>query len=164
MTNTRAESIKGLVGWVIVTFIAAGVGGIASVNSPAFYQQLSRPVWAPPPWLFGPVWTVLYLLMAIAAWMVWNERGGLAKTRVPLTLFVVQLILNSLWTWLFFAWKQGALACADIVALWILLLATIIGFWRVRPLAGALMLPYIVWVSFAAALSFAVWQLNPGLL
>ncbi|MEO7040693.1 MAG: TspO/MBR family protein [Gemmatimonadaceae bacterium] len=164
MTITRAGSIKGFVSWLIVTFIAAAVGGIASVNSPAFYLQLSKPTWAPPASLFGPVWTVLYLLMAIAAWMVWKERASLTNTRVPLTLYVVQLVLNSLWTWLFFAWKQGALACADIVVLWILLLATIIGFWRVRPLAGALMVPYIAWVSFATALSFAVWQLNPGLL
>lgn len=164
MTNTRLGSITGFIGWLIVTFVAAGFGAAASVNSPAFYQQLTRPNWAPPSWLFGPVWTALYLLMAIAAWMVWKERGGFAEARVPLFLFVVQLVLNGLWTWLFFAWRQGALAVVDIVILWILLVATIIGFRRVRPLAGALMIPYIAWVSFAAALSVAVWRLNPGLL
>ncbi|MEO7102321.1 MAG: TspO/MBR family protein [Gemmatimonadaceae bacterium] len=164
MTNTPIGSIKGFAGWLIVTFIAAGAGAIASVDSPSFYQQLARPAWAPPSWLFGPVWTALYLLMAIAAWMVWRQAGGFAEARIPLSLFIAQLTLNGLWTWLFFAWKQGALAVADIAILWILVVATIIGFWRIRPSAGVLMLPYIAWVSFAGALSLAVWRLNPGLL
>ena len=163
MTNTRFGSIKGFVGWLVVTFIAGGAGAIASVDSGAFYQQLLRPPWAPPASVFGPVWTVLYLLMAIAAWMVWKERG-FAAARTPLVLFLLQLVLNGLWTWLFFAWRHGALAFAEIVVLWILIVATITGFWRIRALAGVLMLPYFAWVSFAAALSFAIWQRNPGVL
>jgi tryptophan-rich sensory protein len=106
---------------------------------------------------------VLYLLIGIAAWLVWRERG-FAGARTALALFVVQLGANALWTWLFFAWRQGSLAFAEIVLLWILIAATVISFWRIRMLAGALLLPYLIWVSFAAALTWSVWQRNPEIL
>jgi tryptophan-rich sensory protein len=138
-------------------FAAAAIGAIASADAAGFYDSLMKPLWAPPAWLFAPVWSVLYVLMAIAAWLVGKARG-------PLGLFLLQLALNALWTWLFFAWKQGAWAFAGIVVLWLLIAATAASFWRVRPLAGALLLPYLAWVTYAAALSFVVWQLNPRLL
>jgi len=101
--------------------------------------------------------------MGIAAWLVWRT-GGFRASRSALTLFLVQLAVNALWSWLFFAWHRGGLAFADIVLLWLLIVATIVSFWRVRPLAGALLIPYLLWVSFAAALNFSVWQLNPRVL
>jgi len=100
--------------------------------------------------------------MALAAWLVWRERG-FRGAPVALGLFVAQLALNALWSWLFFAWHLGALSFVEIVVLWGLILATTVAFWRVRPVAGALMLPYLAWVTFAAALNFAIWQLNPQL-
>lgn len=163
MENSAGRQGIGLAGWLLGSFAAAAVGGVASGNAGDFYQQLARPGWAPPPWLFGPVWSVLYLLMGIAAWLVWRERG-FRGPRTALTLFVVQLAANALWTWLFFAWRRGALAFSEILLLWVLIAATIVAFWRIRPLAGALLVPYLLWVSFAAALTLAVWRMNPGLL
>jgi len=123
----------------------------------------ARPEWAPPSSVFGPVWTVLYALMGIAAWLVWRERHTPGSRRA-LLLFGAQLVLNTLWSWLFFAWHQGGLAFLDIVVLWLLIVLTIVDFWRIRPLAGALLLPYLAWVTYAAALNLAVWQLNPKVL
>lgn len=160
---SHAKQILGLIGWLLLSFIAAATGAVASVQAAAFYQQLAQPSWAPPSSVFGPVWSVLYVLMGFAAWLVWRE-GGWRRQRGVLTLFVIQLALNALWSWLFFGWHRGALAFADIVLLWLLIVATLVGFWRVRPLAGALLLPYMFWVSFAAALNFAVWHLNPQFL
>lgn len=160
---TRTQQIIGLAGWLLLGFAAAAIGAVASVRAAEFYQQLAQPAWAPSSSVFGPVWSVLYALMGIAAWLVWRE-GGWRRQRGVLTLFVIQLAINALWSWLFFAWHHGALAFADIVLLWLLIVATSVGFWRVRPLAGALLLPYLAWVSFASALNFAVWQLNPQIL
>lgn len=154
------QQVIGLAGWLLASFAAAAIGAAASIQAGSFYAQLARPDWAPPASVFGPVWTVLYVLMAVAAWLVWRV-GGLGSARTALTLFLVQLALNALWSWLFFAWHLGALAFADIVVLWALVAATLLSFWRIRPLAGALLVPYLLWVSFAAALNFAVWQLNP---
>lgn len=109
------------------------------------------------------MWSVLYLLMGIAAWLVWRERG-FRGARAALWLFVVQLGANALWTWLFFAWRRGALAFGEILLLWLLIAATIVAFWRVRKLAGALLVPYLAWVSFATALTWAVWRMNSGVL
>jgi len=159
----KTHQLIGLAGWIIVSFIAAAIGAAASIQAGSFYSRLVRPDWAPPASVFGPVWTALYALMGIAAWLAWRE-GGLRAARSALTLFLVQLALNALWSWLFFGWHRGALAFADIVLLWALILATLIAFWRIRPLAGALLLPYLLWVSFAAVLNYSVWQRNPGML
>ena len=155
--------IIGLVGWLIVTFAAAAVGSLASLRAPEFYAQLSRPSWSPPASVFGPVWTFLYLLMAIAAWLVWRERG-FGGARTALTLFIVQLIANALWSWLFFGWRMGTLAAIEVVVLVGLVAATLLAFWRIRPLAGALLLPYLAWVTFATALTTSVVRRNPDLL
>jgi benzodiazapine receptor len=157
------RQIAGLAGWLVVAFVAAAIGAAASVEAGSFYRQLVLPGWAPPPWLFGPVWTVLYALMGVAAWLAWRA-GGLRAARGALTLFLLQLALNALWSWLFFGWHRGALAFADIVLLWILIVATVIAFWRLRALAGALLVPYLLWVSFASVLGYVVWRLNPEFL
>lgn len=155
--------VAGLVGWLALTAVAAAAGAIASLDAASFYAQLARPSWAPPAGAFGPVWSVLYLLMAIAAWLVWREpRAG--ERKVALTLFVVQLAFNALWSWLFFAWHQGALALVEVLALLALIVATLVAFWRIRPLAGVLLVPYLAWVAFASELTFIVWRANPSLL
>lgn len=160
---TKQKQILGFMGWFFLSFAVAAIGAWASIDTKDFYGQLTQPAWAPPAWVFGPVWSVLYLMMAVAAWLVWRA-GGWRAHRTVLLLFIVQMALNALWTWLFFAWQMGAWAFADIVVLWVLIAATLVGFWRVRPLAGALLLPYLAWVSFAMALNYAVWQLNPQIL
>jgi tryptophan-rich sensory protein len=157
------KQIIGLLGWLLLSFAAAAIGSIASIQAAAFYRQLAQPSWAPPSSVFGPVWSLLYALMGIAAWLVWRE-GGWRRQRGVVGLFVLQLAFNALWSWLFFGWHRGALGFADIVLLWLLIVATVIGFWRVRPLAGALLLPYLGWVGFATALNYAVWHLNPSTL
>ena len=162
-TQSRQKKIVGLIGWLVACFAASAVGAIASIQAKSFYAQLIQPAWAPPPWLFGPVWTLLYTMMAIAAWQVWCS-GGFRNNRMALSLFCGQLICNALWSWLFFVWHLGALAFADIVFLWVLVFATLLSFWRVRRLSGALLIPYLLWVSFASALNYSLWQLNPQVL
>jgi tryptophan-rich sensory protein len=160
---TRRQQFTGLIGWFIVSFAVSAVGAIASIEARSFYAGLEQPVWAPPGWLFGPVWTLLFALMAIAAWLVWRN-GGFRTNRIALSLFLTQLAFNALWSWLFFAWRLGGPAFADILLLWVLILATLVAFWRAERLAGILLIPYLLWVSFAAFLNYAVWQLNPALL
>ena len=160
---SRSTQLLGLVGWLLLTFSAAALGALASVRADSFYLALVRPDWSPPVWLFGPVWTMLYLLMAVAAWRVWRDRGWREAQR-GLLLYVVQLAANALWTWLFFVWHQGALAFIEILLLWSLILATLLAFWRRQRLAALLLLPYLAWVSFATVLSFTLWQLNPAIL
>lgn len=147
----------------LATGAAAVAGASASVQSAAFYQQLSKPAWAPPAQVFGPVWSVLYVLMALAAWIV-VRAWGWPRARPAIALYIAQLAFNGLWTWLFFRWRLGALAFVEILVLWTLLLLTVRTFFRVRLLTGVLMLPYLAWVTFAAALTYAVWRRNPGLL
>lgn len=154
----------GFLGWFVLCFAASGLGAAASVGAGAFYRDLVRPTWAPPGWLFGPVWSVLYLTMAIAAWLVWREPGRSRSKSIALGLFLAQLAANTLWSWLFFAWRQGGLAFAEIVLLWILIAGTIVAFGRLKPAAGLLLLPYLLWVTFAAFLNWSVWRANPGLL
>jgi len=156
---TKQMQIVGLVSSLVISFIAAAIGGAASVQAGPFYKQLVLPDWAPSPSIFGPVWTILYTMMAIAAWLVWRSDGFRAA-RFALTLYFVQLALNALWSWLFFGWHRGALAFVDIAVLWALIIATVIAFWRIRASAGALLVPYLLWVSFASALNYSVWQLN----
>jgi benzodiazapine receptor len=152
-----------LVVLLVLTVVAAAIGTIASIAAPSFYLGLNRPEWAPPPNLFGPVWSVLYLMMAIAAWIVVRVRGW-ASARGAIALYTAQLIANAMWTWLFFYWHSGQAAFADIIVLWLLIVATIATFWRAHWVAGVLLVPYLVWVSFATALTWAVWGANVGVL
>ena len=162
--KTTIQQILGLAGWILLAYATAAIGGAASLAAEGFYQQLSRPSWAPPGWLFGPVWTLLYLLIGISGWLVWR-RYGFRHAKVAFTLFFLQLAANALWTWLFFGWRLGGLAFAEILLLWSLIVATIFSFWRLQAkIAAILLLPYLAWVTFASFLAFSLWQRNPGLL
>jgi tryptophan-rich sensory protein len=154
----------GLVGWLLVSFAAAAVGGIASAQAGDFYRQLDRPHWAPPGWVFGPVWSVLYALQGVSAWLVWRERDTVGRRRAALSAFLAQLAVNALWSWLFFAWRLGGMAFGEVVLLFLMVGLSVALSWRVRPLAGTLLLPYLLWVGFATALTYSIWQRNPQLL
>lgn len=160
--STRSQAL-GLLAWLALSLLAGGLGAVASVDAASFYAQLNQPAWAPPAGVFGPVWSVLYVLMAIAAWLVWREAGTPARG-MALGVFVLQLAVNALWSWLFFAWHLGAWAFADVLLLLALIGVTIVLFRRVRPLAAWLLLPYLAWVAFASALTWSVWRANPGVL
>ncbi|MEO8223868.1 MAG: TspO/MBR family protein [Gammaproteobacteria bacterium] len=147
----------------LATATAAIAGASASVQAADFYQELSKPPWAPPAQVFGPVWSVLYVLMAVGAWLV-VRAWGWQRARPAIALYLVQLALNGLWPWLFFGWRLGALALVEILVLWTVLLLTVGTFFRVRRLAGVLMLPYLAWVTVATALTYAVWRRNLGVL
>jgi benzodiazapine receptor len=155
--------VLGLLAWLALVAVAAGTGAVATVDAAQFYASLQRPGWAPPSWLFGPVWTLLYVAMAVSAWLVW-KRGGWRGAGLALGLFCAQLPLNALWSWLFFAWRRGAAALADIVLLWIVVLVVTVMFYRVSKPAAGLLVPYLLWVTFAGALNYAIWQRNPALL
>ena len=158
---THLSQGLGLLGWLATVFAAGALGAIASIDAASFYAQLAKPSWAPPAAVFGPVWSALYVLMGVAAWLVWRSPG----TRgFALRWFVAQLAANALWSWLFFAWHQGALAAVEVLVLLALIVATIAAFWRVSRLAALLLVPYVLWVSFASILTWAVWRANPGLL
>jgi translocator protein len=149
-----------LAGFVVICFAAAGIGSLLTSRSVGtWYQQLNKPPWTPPDSVFGPVWTALYLLMAVSAWLVW-VRAGLAKSHTALSVFFAQLALNVLWSALFFAMRNPAAALGEIAVLWVVILATAVLFWRIRPLSGWLMLPYLLWVSFAGFLNFSIWNMN----
>ncbi len=157
------RQIAGLVGWLAASYVTSAIGAAASIQAASFYAEMQRPDWAPPGWLFGPVWITLFTLMGIAAWLVWR-RAGFRAARVALTLFLAQLVFNATWSWLFFGWRLGGLAFADILILLLLIAVTLAAFWRHSRLAGALLAPYLLWVGFAAVLNFTVWRLNPLLL
>ncbi len=150
----------GLLVLIVICFAASGLGG--AVTYPQiknWYAALAKPTWNPPDWIFGPAWSVLYLSMAVAAWLVWRQ-GGLAGARWPLSLFGFQLLLNMVWSWLFFGLHSPGIAFVDVVLLWVAISATTIAFWRRSFVAGLLFLPYLAWVSFAAVLNFWIWRLN----
>jgi tryptophan-rich sensory protein len=161
--STKAKNLIGLLFWFLGTFAVSALGAKASIQASEFYTALVQPAWAPPPWVFGPVWSALYTLMAIAAWLVWRS-GGFRKNALALGLFICQLLLNALWSWLFFAWQLGGPAFFEVLILWASILATLWAFFKVRKLAGVLLLPYLLWVTFAAALNFSLWRMNPVIL
>ncbi|BCL13571.1 putative TspO/MBR-related protein precursor [Micromonospora sagamiensis] len=136
--------------------VAAGIGVLGVSDTSGEYANLRQPAWAPPSWLFGPVWSLLYAMIAVAGWLVWRRVGfGPA-----LAAWTAQLVLNAAWTPIFFGAGRYGLAFADIVALWLLTGLTVVLFRRVSRPATLLMLPYWAWVTFAACLNGAIWQLN----
>jgi len=153
----------GLVGWLAAAFLAGAIGAVASVSASAFYAALTQPSWAPPAWLFGPMWSALYILMGLAAWLVWR-RHGFSGAGTALRLFLLQLVANALWSWLFFKWRLGLASLLDIAVLWILIVATVRAFWVLHRSAAILLVPYLAWVTFAAALTLSVVRLNPSTL
>jgi len=146
-----------LIGWLLICFSASATAVFVSTHG--WYVQIHKPSWNPPSWLFGPVWSTLYAMMAIAAWLVYREGGFKTQAR-PLYLFLTQLALNALWTPLFFGLHLLGIAFIEIIILWGFILMTIISFWKVKPVSALLLIPYIVWVSFAATLSGTIWWLN----
>ena len=150
-----------LCGFGVASFTAAAIGGTATSRAVRdWYPTLVKPAWNPPAWLFGPVWTVLYLAMAVAAWLVWR-RAGWAGARLALTLFMVQLTLNAAWSIIFFGLRNPGAAVVEVMVLWAAILGTLVLFWQVSVPAGILFIPYLTWVSFAAVLNFSIWRLNP---
>lgn len=148
------RSVLALVGWVALCYSAA-LSGIVFMPG-EWYAGLNKPAWNPPNWIFGPVWTTLYILMGVSAWLVWQR----ANSRPALSMFLVQLALNALWTPVFFGLKQPGTAFAVILAMWSAIAATIAMFWNRSRTGAALLVPYLAWVSFATALNFAIWRLN----
>jgi len=150
------RSLLVLFGFILVTFCAP----MAGIFSPPgdWYGSLAKPEWNPPGWIFGPVWTTLYLMMAIAAWLVWKRDGW----QRPLWLYFTQLALNAAWTPVFFGAHEPGWALAVIVALWLAILFTLLAFLRVSKAAAFLLLPYLAWVTFATFLNFTLWRMNPG--
>jgi len=154
----HVRSLTGLLWWLALSFAAGTIGARFSPGD--WYQGLAKPGWTPPDGVFPPVWTALYALMGIAAWLVWR-RTGLAGGALPLGIFALQLILNVLWSWLFFGLHRPGAAFFEIILLWCAILATAAAFLGHSRAAGALLLPYLAWVGFASLLNFAVWRLNP---
>jgi tryptophan-rich sensory protein len=150
-----------LLGFLALCFVVAAIGSLLTFPSiPTWYANLNKPSWNPPNSVFGPVWTTLFAMMAVSAWLVWRERGH-KPVSWPLTLFGLQLILNAAWSGLFFALHSPGTALVDIILLWLAILACLIAFARVKPLAAALLLPYLLWVSYAFTLNLAIWRINP---
>jgi translocator protein len=140
---------------------ASAIGSFATVRAiPTWYKGLAKPSFNPPNWLFGPAWTALYLLMAVAAWLVWKQGFGAPGVKLALAVFLVQLILNTLWSILFFGLRSPLAGLVDIIVMWLAIIATILLFFRVSVPAGVLLLPYIAWVTFAALLNAAILRLN----
>ena len=155
-----SQQLTGLIAWILVCFACAGIGSAVTIpNLEVWYAGLNQPSWNPPNWIFGPVWTTLFAMMAVAAWLVWR-RAGFGKGRLSLTWFGIQLGLNLGWSILFFGCQQPAFALIEIVMLWLAIAITISLFCRHSKLAAGLMAPYLCWVSFATVLNFAFWSLN----
>ncbi|MCA1696879.1 MAG: tryptophan-rich sensory protein [Actinobacteria bacterium] len=166
MTSTTVASrnpirdTKALAASLVLCFAVAGLGGYwTGLGLGPWYDGLRKPPWTPPNRVFGPVWTILYASMAAAAWLVWRRRG-LTQARIPLSLFGLQLALNLAWTGLFFALRRPGPAFGEVVLLWAAILATLLAFGLVSRWAALLMVPYLAWVAYAAALNFALWRLN----
>ena len=146
--------------FLIASFLAAAIGTAATYSSVnTWYPQLRKPEWTPPRWVFGPVWTLLYIAMSVAAWRVWRATDDLGATRT-FRLFRTQLALNALWSILFFGLRHPDWALVDIVVLWVLLALMQVWFWRADRIAGALWAPYLAWVTYAFALNAAIWNMN----
>lgn len=150
-----------LLAFIVLCLGAGFAGSLATLQGVRnWYPTLRKPTGTPPNWVFGPVWTVLYIVMAVAAWIVWRDVGW-QIARPALILFFGQLALSIAWSGIFFASRQPGLAFAEIIILWLAIAATAMFFWYFVPLAGALMLPYLAWVTFASYLNLGIWRLNP---
>lgn len=146
-----------LIGFLLLCSVPALIGGLFAPGD--WYASLRKPSWNPPGWVFGPVWTALYLMMAVGGWRVWTQ-GGWAQQRGPLVLFLIQLGLNAVWTPLFFGWRQPGWAFAEILVLWLAIVLTVVAFFKTDKTAGWLLVPYLAWVSFASVLNGVLWRLN----
>lgn len=147
-----------LIASILICQIAGVIGSVFTTPSiTTWYADLQKPGFSPPNWVFGPVWITLYTLMGISLYLVWNKKKNI---KIPLTLFFIQLILNSIWSIIFFGLQNPFYALIEIIILWIMILLTIISFYKVSKKAGLLLLPYIIWVSVATILNYYIWILN----
>jgi translocator protein len=152
-------SVGAFAGFAAACIIAASMGAIFRPGE--WYERLRKPAWRPPNWAFAPAWTILYVAIAVSGWLVWRQYG-FAGAALPLTLYGLQLVLNAVWTPVFFGLHRIGLAFFEIVLLWIAIAATILAFAEIHTLAAWLLVPYLAWVTFAGALNFAIWRLNPA--
>lgn len=143
--------------FVLANFCAAMTGGIFRPGK--WYENLKKPSWRPPKWLFAPVWSILYVMIAVSGWLVWRT-AGLDDGAQALTIYGVQLVLNGLWSAVFFGMKRIGLAFFELVALWVAIVVTIFNFYPINPTAAYMLVPYLLWGSFAGGLNFTVWQMN----
>ena len=150
-------SIVVFLGFVAACFVAATTGAVFRPGE--WYEQLAKPSWRPPNWLFPPAWAVLYFFIALSGWLVWRA-AGFSGAALPLTFYFLQLGLNAAWSPIFFGMRRPDLAFVEIVLLWAAIVATMIAFYPIDKMAAWLLLPYLAWVTFAAALNFSVWRLN----
>jgi len=159
--SARSKDILTLIVLVLICQAAGGIGGLFTATSVGtWYAGLRKPPYNPPGWIFGPVWTVLYALMGVAAWLVVRRGWDSVAVKAALAAFVAQLVLNMLWSAVFFGMRSPGIAFIELLGLWVAILVTIRLFWRVSPTAGALLVPYVLWVSFAAVLNYSIWRLN----
>lgn len=159
--NFNLKEVVRLIVSILIVFIAGTIGSIATLSQiPTWYAALVKPSWAPPNWLFGPVWTILYILIGIALFLVWKEGISRKDVKLAISVFVVQLVLNVLWSVIFFGYNSLLGGLVVVIILWIAILANIIFFYRVSKPAGLLLVPYIVWVSIASYLNYSVYLLN----
>lgn len=150
-----------LVGFLALCLLAGTMGGMVTAQSiDDWYPLITKPSWNPPSWVFAPVWTTLYILMAVAAWLVWRQGALFSGVKLALILFFVQLALNALWPFVFFGAHEIGLAFLNIALLWAVLALTVWAFFSVSTWAGILLMPYLAWVSFAGFLNYTIWQLN----
>jgi benzodiazapine receptor len=152
-------SLVALLGFIAASILAATTGAVFRPGQ--WYEQLSKPFWRPPNGLFPPTWAVLYLTIAVSGWLVWRV-ASLSSAVLPLTIYFLQLGLNAAWSPIFFGMRRPDLAFLEILALWAAIVATVIAFYPIHAVAAWLLLPYLAWVTFAAALNFSVWRLNLG--
>jgi benzodiazapine receptor len=154
---SRTRDVLGLTAFVVLCFGVSTLGGRATVSTMSeWYLTLPKPSWTPPRWVFGPIWALLYPLVAVAGWLAWRE----GRARFGPLAYLLQLALNAAWPWFFFVEHRVDLALACVVALWVAILGTIVAFWRVSRGAALLMVPYLAWVGFAVALNHAIWRLS----
>jgi len=157
MNGKKTSDLLGLLFWFALTF---GVAYVSSQFEPGpWYATISKPPWTPPGWVFGPVWSLLYLSMSISAWLVWRSRARKAVA-LPLGIYVLQLIANGLWSWFFFGRQLIGVALVDLLALVLVVSINLVLFFRIDRKAGTLLIPYLLWISFAAALNYQIWRLN----
>jgi tryptophan-rich sensory protein len=153
---------KPLIALIVSFVLCFGAAAIGSQFMPGeWYAGVAKPSWNPPNWIFGPVWSLLYTLMAVAAWRVWR-KAGFRGAGQAMAAFGIQLVLNAAWSWLFFGLHRMDLAFVEILALWVAILATVIAFYRIDRTAAWLMAPYLAWVTFASVLNFTLWRMNTG--
>lgn len=154
---TPLASIIGLAGFILLLVAVASSGAMFKPGD--WYDTLAKPVWTPPDWLFPIAWTLLYLMIAFAGWLVWREVG-FTSARLAFAFYFSQLVLNAAWSWLFFGLHRMELALIDVVVMGLLVVANIVAFYAIHPGAAYLLLPYLLWIGYAAALNLAIWLMN----